>query len=44
MYSVVMQGNTKMTDNPTPETLVLMLWGKNGLDNGEGGSAINMLL
>lgn len=45
MYSVVVQGNTKMTDNPTPETLVLMLlWGKNGLDNGEGGSAINMLL
>ena len=44
VYSVVVQGNTKMTDNLTPETLVLMLWEKNGLENGEGGSAINTLL
>ena len=28
MYSVVVQGNTKMRDIPTPETLVLMLWEK----------------
>ena len=44
MYSVVVQGNKKITDNPTPENLVLMFWGKNGLENGEGGSAINTLL
>ena len=38
MYSVVVQGNTKMRDIPTPETIVLMLWEKSGLENGESSS------
>ena len=38
MYSVVVQGNTKMRAIPTPETVVLMLWEKSGLENGESSS------